>query len=136
MTTEELAKIDVSEWNALIAQRCGWTRFGMFGRYGKCAIISIEGDTLHGTPPCDKDKPEDEQQYLQVPDFANSLDAMGLAEATLTAHQLEWFEEHLRRIVHRDTTDADWQEGVGPTANTKIWHATAEQRARAFLLTI
>lgn len=69
-------------------------------------------------------------------DPLNDLNAMHQAEKALTPHQLEWCDAFLKRAVYKSTTDADWEEGVGPTPATKYWHATATQRAEAFLRTL
>lgn len=130
MTPEYLEKLPLAQWNALIAQRCGWTRFAMFSPHtGKCAIIGH--DTLHGTPPCDKDKPEDDQQFLPVPAFSTSLDAMALAEATLTDSQYERFMLDLWTMVAEDQLR---QPSCPIRFERAYLSATAQQRSRAFLL--
>lgn len=56
-------------------------------------------------------------------DFADDLNAMHAAEKVLRGVQLEFYESHLERDAVDDL------EGY-------IWHATAAQRAEAFLRTL
>lgn len=123
MTTDELQKLTPEEKRILIAEACGWTKIEL--------AYDDEGElTLpKGTSP-------DGGSWAIIPDYLNSLDAMHESEKTLTANQLYWMENHLVRMTATQSTDDDWKEGVGPTAATKPWHATAAQRADAFLLTI
>lgn len=64
----------------------------------------------------------------ELPDFLNDLNAMHHAEKTLTREQCYLFQEHLCRI------EGDWCP-KNQAANW-LWHATARQRADAFLLTL
>ena len=62
------------------------------------------------------------------PDYLNDLNAMHEAERALTEKQWDIYEERLR-----DACDGPaWYDGAGK----EIIHATAEQRAEAFLRTI
>lgn len=66
---------DLSKIKIKCAEIVGWTGpFGMFGPSGKCAIISL-GETLHGTPPEDKGKADNDCHYLPVPNYPESSDA-------------------------------------------------------------
>jgi len=111
--------IPQSEWNRIIAERCGWKQ----NEVG----FWIHRDLFRNGLECEQARP---------PNFIGSLDAMAQAEATLTPRQLEIMERQLSRIIDRDTTDSDWREGYGGgrKAATKVWHATAIQRAEAFIL--
>jgi hypothetical protein len=65
-----------------------------------------------------------------VPDFLSDLDAMYAAEKTLKRKQCEAMHGHLAEIMSRKG------QGRRGTACDFIWHATAPQRAEAFLRTI
>lgn len=115
------------EINRVLAEWMGWRRFGMFGPYGKCAIISL-GVSLHGTPPEDKDKPEDDQAYLPVPQFATDLNAIATIEAKLTDEQKRSYSYQLCMNVAESlglNGDADCLN------NFDLIHASALQRAIA-----
>lgn len=58
------------------------------------------------------------------PDFCNDLNAMHEAEKVLTELQCTFFASHLRERLEDHS------------ASRYIWHATARQRAEAFLRTL
>jgi hypothetical protein len=60
----------------------------------------------------------------EVPDYLNDLNAMHDAEKMLTAQQGGDYDSHLWIIIQRDKT------------RPACWHATAAQRAEAFLKTL
>jgi hypothetical protein len=63
--------------------------------------------------------------FLNVPDYLNDLNAMHEAEKILTHDQADSFTEFL------------WSQYPGHVLfDSYIWHATAAQRAEAFLRTI
>ena len=105
-----------------IAEACGWTGpFGLFGPSGKCAIISL-GECLHGTPPDDNGKPEDECRYRPVPDYFGSLDAMAEAEKTLTTDQAHEYYRVLELELGWEYASAkanERSEAFGKTLN--LW---------------
>ena len=65
----------------------------------------------------------------ELPDYINDLNAMHEAEKVLTDHQRRTFNHNLESVVcgncERDSEDRFW-----------VIHATAAQRAEAFLRTI
>lgn len=108
MIAEVLGVVECGEWDHLF--------HGVMGKRGTCAH-----------PNC--------VPIGRTPKYDEDLNAMAEAEKVLTASQVRWFEEYLDRIVFKATTDSDWSEGSN-LINTKAWHATATQRAQAFLLAI
>ena len=67
------------------------------------------------------------ENILGLPDYCNDLNAMHEAEKVLTDEQSKAYTETLWVIVKRESTSKTrWQ----------LWHATADQRAEAFLKTI
>lgn len=111
MTTEEI--------NTVIAEACGWTR--------------SDGPSLDGHPPsCEWTNPNG--HYSFCPDYTSDLNAMHEAEQRLGAES-KWplFISHLNSIICGDSDEPLNQDA------TTIWcmiHATARQRAEAFLRTI
>lgn len=65
---------------------------------------------------------DDFAEYL--PDYCNNLDAMHEAEKMLTEIQCAFYRQNLQEII----TDIP--------ASMYVWHATARQRAEAFLKTL
>ena len=66
-----------------------------------------------------------EGRFTPIPNYLNDLNAMHEAEKTLTEQQLPHYDELLGPFL--------WS---GYSASTCNWHATAAQRAEAFLRTI
>jgi hypothetical protein len=99
--------------NIAIAEVCGWTSI----RYN-----SIHGKWM-GT------QPQEDRDAYHLPDYCNDLNAMHEAENHLPSDKKEdyWYQlyENCRRSVFSRVED-----------NYKMLHATAAQRARAFLKTI
>lgn len=97
------------ELRVRVAELCGWKRY-------RSAMQA-------------KDNPAPDRWKLagnivrEVPDYPNDLNAMHDAEKTLTREQGFHFNDHLSACF-------EWKAKDG--ADTWIWHATAEQRARAF----
>ncbi len=70
---------------------------------------------------------------LDIPDYPADLNAMHEAEKSLTGEQVVGYTIELNRM--RDNFDRDFRDH--PTkANYRTWHATAAQRAEAFLRTL
>lgn len=69
-------------------------------------------------------------------DPLNDLNAMHEAEKVLRGNDVRMFDHHLCRIVHKALTDDDWSEEKGISIATQSIHATAAQRAEAFLQTL
>lgn len=63
-----------------------------------------------------------------LPDYPNDLNAMHEAEKTLTGDQLAVYNEHLIQMVINQLKRPYEMQGW-------YWHATARQRAEAFLRT-
>lgn len=108
-----------------IGEACGWTRIGMCFRVrsGKDLLGSVSA--LHGTPPRDKDKPEDDQAFEPVPDYPGDLNACHEMEKVLKLDQNNHYKAYLIDIVF---ADASTRRG--------ICCATAAQRCEAFLKTL
>jgi hypothetical protein len=103
-----------------IAEACGWTEcypatktpHGFFDAYGRKKL------------PCGSRKDE------RLPDYLNDLNAMHEAEDNLLGMNKAEFAVKLCRIVGRD-----WPNGIAGGSFAHI-HATAAQRAEAFLCTL
>ncbi len=122
MTTEELAKLMPEEKRIAIAEACGWTkcRLAIRGAGG-----GTRKPTAHGFPP-------GRNYEASCPNYLGSLDAMHAAEKVIPkAGNFLLYESRLKDIVLRD-----WRgTGDGQSyANSFPIHATAAQRAEAFLL--
>lgn len=108
----------VSEWNRIIAERCGWTRLGQAER----------SDEIGGVDP--------KSGYrAPIPNYTGSLDAMHEAEKTMNDTQLVEYMIHLERICFVERNEITWelyQMGVGDGHDESIF-ATALQRAEAFI---
>jgi hypothetical protein len=68
----------------------------------------------------------------EIPDYCNDLNAMHEAEATLDFEQAELFEDELCDVTFKNN---DGLENPLP-CRFSVCHATAAQRAEAFLKTI
>lgn len=103
------------EWpriRAAIAKVCGW----------QTKLVSVSGlankvELWFG--------PNGEVNRLAPTDYPGDLNAMREAEATLTSEQCGRYEEILRLVRHPATSTH--------SADGYIWHATASERAEAFL---
>ena len=105
--------MDKEKQRIKIAEVCGWKD------------IFVENNrTLLG-----KHEPESMgRDYLDVPDYLNDLNAMHEAEKKMTLQQVSDFGKRLERIVIPFHASAN--------VSGQIWHATAAQRAEAFLRTL
>lgn len=102
-----------------IAEYLGWTWMSMYSHVASGKQLLGSRDVLHGTPPRDKGKPEEEQAFEPVPDYTSDLNAMHEAEKSFVAG--DWrYVENLKKV----------------TGNEDNWHASVGQRAEAFLRTI
>lgn len=93
-----------------IAEACGWTYIFDWGAAG-----------MNGKHPS-------EPLVEIIPDYLNDLNAMHEAEKMLTEHQWDEYERVLRLVCD----GCSYYEGAGK----ELLHATAAQRAEAFLKTI
>ncbi len=69
-----------TEQRIALAQACGWTRMSMYSHIASGKQLLGLNDSLYGTPPCDKNKPEDDQSFEPVPEYDSDLNAMHEAE--------------------------------------------------------
>jgi len=99
------------EINISIAEGCGWKR--------------VEGEE------CFFDNGIEQIYIENIPDYCNDLNAMHEAEETLDLQKAAVFAEQLRVIVYRTTCLPHVDSGSFAHV-----HATASQRAKAFLKTI
>jgi hypothetical protein len=123
--------------NVAIAKACGWSRFGMYRHIASGKQLLGGPETLHGTPPRDNDKPQDDQAYEPVPNYVADLGAVAKAQATLTDEQRTAFTYHLLGVLFQDTPIESLNNNPGVVK--VIWdvaNATAAQRAEAFLRTL
>jgi hypothetical protein len=67
-------------------------------------------------------------KVIEIPDYLNDLNAMHEAEKVLTDAQMSAYERELGYLCCKFATK--------PGPAYKIWHATAAQRAEAFLKTL
>lgn len=74
--------------------------------------------------------------FFNVPAYSTSLNAMHDAETAMEGNEsfVVNYNAHLVRIVHDANLDAFHAGKI--TVAGKVWHATAAQRAEAFLRTI
>jgi hypothetical protein len=80
---------------------------------------------------------EDHAWRVCCPNYCTDLNPMHEAEKTLRPSHCERYHFHLTRQVPPRKNDRDeyWTSGVG-SIETCVFHATARQRAEAFLRTI
>lgn len=95
--------------NQQIAEACGWKIFSkpLTGCGFAAYAKSPNGDPSPG-----------------VPEYCSDLNAMHEAEKMLTYEQCAFFRTHLRERIEDHA------------ASLFVWHATARQRAEAFLRTL
>jgi hypothetical protein len=105
--------------NWAVASACGWTPCGH------------DGDGLCGDPACNKWYPPGKNIEtaiaMDVPNYCADLNAMHEAEKALDYGQAVTYLKTLDEIVRRDPMGGIWSHFV---------HATARQRAEAFLRTL
>lgn len=113
-----------------IAEACGF-------RHVKCPTSSLSGEDPHNPAPMTywrEPKLWDEFYTIGLPDYLNDLNAMHEAEKVLdTPEKWQGYGEELALVAWRDRQIA----GTHIEMNRRSWiHATAAQRAEAFLRTI
>lgn len=92
-----------------------------------------EMDAITGICPRPRDNADKPSlDGLGMPRFDSSLDAMALAEATLTYEECPDYHEKLCEIHASESCERDTDEPECP-ADDFWFHATARQRALAFL---
>ncbi len=102
-----------------IAEACGWTdivRTDKSGYYHGCLMGNH--DFGHLQP---------------IPDYLNDLNAMHEAERVLTEEQLH---EYGKQLGEATTVMTWWDSHISGYGMAKFAHATAAQRAEAFLRTL
>ena len=122
MTTEKLQQMTDEEKRIRIAELCGWRDIH--------PCTCNEGNTPRGYRAI-------MSAAKHIPDYLNDLNAMHAAEKVLTTKK-QW-DQYCPGIVH--TTDAGVTSDQGDYFNfrrtiARVAHATARQRADAFLLTL
>lgn len=104
-----------------IAEACGWKRFRWTrGQHNYSTWVAP--DEIF--PPSVGS--EHFVQRLRLPDYTHDLNAMREAEKTLTPLQRNRYSDMLRRIAFTEEESVYWD----------CAHATAAQRAEAFLKTL
>lgn len=122
--TPEAQRIAIAEACGIKCAGCGNT--GTRTKFGKAeyARIRASNPVWSKWPEIE---PDIECHHNELPDYLNSLDAMHDVEKMLTEEQAEAYFCHLRHTFKQ-------REGEG--IETYYIHATATQRAEAFLHTI
>jgi predicted enzyme related to lactoylglutathione lyase len=95
-----------AEINIAIAQACGWT---------DTEIVNEGGKLMYG--------------QTEVPNYCNDLNAMHKAEMRIPEDRQAVYDTHLVAIVGKET-------GLMPSLQFRCIHASAKQRAKAFLRTV
>ena len=114
--------------NIAIAKSLGWTRIEM------CNIRGLIGsDKLHGTPPCDKNKPVNDQWTEEVPNYTEDLNAMNTVESLLTDSQCQRYFDKLEEVTGATLKLRGKRYGV---RHYDMYSAKARQRAEAYLRAI
>jgi hypothetical protein len=105
--------------NIAIAEACGWKNLEIedFSEYGVPCFM-LMGSNHFGT-------------RLMPPDYCNDLNAMHEAEESLNSQQVQDYTFNLLRVTNND--GARFHGTLGCFAHV---HATAAQRAEAFLKTL
>jgi hypothetical protein len=102
--------------NIAIAEACGWEK-----EFNEDYI----NPEFHWIPPYDK------YDYADIPNYCNDLNAMHEAESSLNSNQVQDYTLNLLRV-----TNNDGSKFYGTLGCFVHVHATARQRAEAFLKTI
>lgn len=111
-----------------IAEACGWKHYGCTGcAQSPCACDEWIHESTDGVPS-------------ELPDYLNDLNAMHEAEKSLDVTQHLEFPMELRCIIQRDCNKPECYipgaERSQLIADYWFYHATAAQRAEAFLRTL
>ena len=115
-----------NELRVKIAEACGWRHFGCTG--------------CNATPCRCTEWIHEDRGPCSLPDYLNDLNAMHEAEKELTPEQQYEYGEHLAALcIGKEFHERD-DDGDGFIPNGFGWflaiHATARQRALAFVQTI
>lgn len=109
-----------------IAEACGWTNIRIVSDGTNPNIHpSSRPKHLRGTPP----PPKTYAYQITPPDYLNDLNAMNEAEMTIDSYKRMDFRDYLVDMIQNDGFTED-------DAHGECVHATAAQRAEAFLRTI
>jgi hypothetical protein len=106
----QLTKMTNEQINQLIAEACGWTDCNEY--IGKPPILKMD------------------QYNRSLPNYARCLNAMHEAVMTFSVKQRSEFRNQLQYLIASPTNVS------GISHYDEWWHATARQRAEAFLRTI
>ena len=98
-----------------ISESCGWVRVRSHWEKGDDSAYL-----------------NDSHCHRQLPDYLTDLNAMNAAEKILLAKHLPCYDVEITNVIGREIMS----KGVSPLAGIYEWHATAAQRAEAFLRTI
>lgn len=120
------------EQNGAIAEECGWEhchiRSGKLVGYAPCKKRDVQGPfgrTVSFTEPF----------VSEPPKYVQDLNAMHEAQATLSNKDRTVFGEFLATVLgYYDDYYDGWN--LGPADFFALSHATASQKAKAFLLTV
>lgn len=116
------------EINERVAKLCGWR-----------AVECKEAGLWHLEHPDGRvigfgcGLSEDHAKKCVTPDYAESLDACRSFERTLDTIESTEYAVHLRRIVTRNTTDADKHPDTGYVPDGRYYCAAPIERCEAFL---
>lgn len=115
------------EMRVAISEACGWTEC----RYTGLSVQGIPPENIHGDRPAPSPNESDNRQWYWLPDFVDDLNAMREAEKTLGNKSFD-YNKQLKDVAFKDARVCDFSSYPGDFT----WHATAKQRAEAFLRTI
>lgn len=128
------------ETRIAIAEACGWTLIQvreplMEGMYPYVCGMNPNPDVIHtvieirGDERIERKPIEPDYDWEELPEYTYDLNAMHEAEETLTKKQHWQYITHLVELTGAEWTDAYEEVMV-------VAHATAAQRAEAFLKTV
>lgn len=126
MNASDLDKIPLSQWNALIAEKCGWKWELPFNkRKAKNRLVSPDKKHV-----CFVWR-DGSTGGTGLPSYLSDLNACAQFEATLTDEQWEFYTNHILSDYGERPRFSPFYD----VAKTLL-SATSEQRCRAFLLTV
>lgn len=125
MTLPKLSSLTPEQIRVMIAEACGFTRI-----YGCQSIITQVWVIAGG----DRSRIHDCRTLETLPDYLSDLNAMHEAEKVLKWEQRKQYHSALADVAEFSYCEADTQEETELDWNCRICHATATQRAHAFLL--
>jgi len=117
-----------------IAETCGW-KWIQTNYEAESGLIGTDSPHSGNIPYQGRNYPSNRHLPMYgkaIPDYLNDLNAMHEAEKTLDFEQSELFEDELCDVTFKDN---DGLENPLP-CRFSVCHATAAQRAEAFLRTI